>query len=79
MKEPTTRKEWEDQIIDLLTNGKCDKESENYDPDALDDLMFAARELAPYYNLEFPVTLGKILRAIEGRRSVELIKHLEKI
>ena len=80
MKEPKTCKDWEDQIIDILTNDKCDKESENYDPDALDDIMFAARELASkYYKLEPPVTLGKILRAIEWGRNVELIKHIEKI
>lgn len=80
MKEPKTCKEWENQIIDILTNCKCDKDSKNYDPDALDNLMFAARELAcTYYNLELPVSLGDILRAIEGRRNVELIKYLEKI
>lgn len=79
MKEPTACK-WEDQIVDILTNGKCDKESKNYDPDARDDLMFAARELAcVHYKLELPVTLGNILRAIEGRRNVELIKYFEKI
>ena len=79
MNEPTACK-WEDQIIDILTNCKCDKDSKNYDPDALDNLMFAARELAcMYYNLELPVTLGNILRAIEGRRNVELIKYLEKV
>lgn len=79
MNEPTTIK-WEDQIIDILTTGKCDKKSKNYDPDAHDNLMFAARELAcKYYNLELPVTLGNILRVIEGRRNVELIKYLEKI
>lgn len=79
MKEPTACK-WEDQIIDILTNGRCDKKSKNYDPNAHDNLMFAARELAcMYYNLELPVTLGNILRVIEGRRNVELIKYLEKI
>ena len=79
MNEPTTIK-WEDHIIDILTTGKCDKKSKNYDPNAHDNLMFAARELAcKYYNLELPVTLGNILRVIEGRRNVELIKYLEKI
>lgn len=79
MKEQTAIK-WEDQIIDILTNGRCDKKNKNYDPDALDDLMFAARELAcNHYELELPVTLGNILRAIEGRRNVELIKYLEKV
>lgn len=79
MNEPTACK-WEDQIIDILTNGRCDKESKNYDPNAHDNLMFAARELAcTYYNLELPVTLGNILRSIEGRRNVELIKYLEKV
>lgn len=79
MNKPTACK-WEDQIIDILTNGKCDKESKNYDPNSHDNLMFAARELAcTYYNLELPVTLGNVLRVIEGRRNVELIKYLEKI
>ena len=79
MNEPTTVK-WEDQIIDILTTGKCDKKSKNYDLAAHDNLMFAARELAcRYYNLELPVTLGNILRIIEGRRNVELIKYLENV